>query len=851
MLGLAGLRLAGSGGRGAPDAPEGGRVAAAPAPAPPAAPDPPAPEDPLAGLPPPADPASFDGERDLFGVVVDVEGRPVPGAAVTASFRPYGDVFFLGFEESRARVPGPSTRSARDGTFLLPLPRGTWCDLRAEAPGVGEAQAGWRVAGERVRLVLREARSLLVRALDAGGNPVAGLRLHPSWMDESRRTCQLPSGTTGADGTCLLRSLPAGRIWFTLEHPDLRGPSPAEAVVPERGTGSFEIRLSPPRVVEGIVVDARTRAPLPGAVVGDGYLLLHARAAGPDGRFSFPCDPLDSRTVVHARAPGYAPGSSAPGADGTLEIALRPGAAAEGRLLGEGGRPADGVRVDVIGYAPKASGWSGAQAASARTGDGGRFRLEGLRAGTSYTMVCEAPGRGRLVRDFAAAAEEGGTADLGDILLPPSRSIEGILLDEAGEPLPDRPVVLHGPLGEVAPSGRSLDVGRRTDDRGRFRFAGRSPGAYRVAAGADARSAGAALDVLLPEDGDLADLVLRVPAAVRAEILVTDPAGEPVPGMGLLLLGPAGNAQLRSDERGRASAPVIPGESYRLHATDLSVPVRWVSALPGGTPVEPGAGEVRLVVRRAAQVRGRVVGGDGLPVEGATVTAREAGGPGSWSLRTLSDGRFDFPVPRGARLEVAAAGEGGSRSRAVEALAPGEDVDLRLEGGGRLVLRVRVLDAEGRPVPGIPLDAPVVQGREPTTDRRGEALLRGLGAGAIRVGVRPGAALPEGAAAPPPAEADPADGEVVLRLREGVPIEGLVLGPDGLPAPGAAVRLLCADGSGAGAAADGTGRFRALVGPGTAVLRAEARWTDAGGEPRTALLEGAAAGAAVLEFRLR
>jgi len=84
-------------------------------------------------VPPPVDFAAIDRDRDVHGVVVDAEGKPVVGADVRVIRYPAMGVA-VGLAQVETRE-GPGTRTASDGSFALRVERGEEVDLRIDAKG--------------------------------------------------------------------------------------------------------------------------------------------------------------------------------------------------------------------------------------------------------------------------------------------------------------------------------------------------------------------------------------------------------------------------------------------------------------------------------------------------------------------------------------------------------------------------------------------------------------------------------------------------------------------------------------------------------------------------------------------
>ena len=131
---------------------------------------------------------------------------------------------------------------------------------------------------------------------------------------------------------------------------------------------------------------------------------------------------------------------------------------------------------------------------------------------------------------------------------------------------------------------------------------------------------------------------------------------------------------------------------------------------PSGPPTSPA-------------VRGRVLGADGLPLEGVTVESTE--GIRAW---TDADGRFVLSQPAG-RTRLTAF-HPGQVPGSVELGVPSEGIEIRMEAGYAVSGRVSFPD--GSPVPGMRIQ--VKDGRDRTaSDETGRYVLSGLDQGPVTV----------------------------------------------------------------------------------------------------------------------
>jgi hypothetical protein len=164
-----------------------------------------------------------------------------------------------------------------------------------------------------------------------------------------------------------------------------------------------------------------------------------------------------------------------------LRVVLEKGLSITGRVLLPNGSPADNIWVTARGENNRSE--------SDRTDTDGKFELRNLPAGT-YEVTANSPSgynfRGGGVDDdspdLRSNSQEGvaAGAESIEIRLKPGASIEGIVTDDAGNPLGGASVWANATDGS---SGGSLSGWSRTDDDGRFRVRGLDPAqSYTVSA---------------------------------------------------------------------------------------------------------------------------------------------------------------------------------------------------------------------------------------------------------------------------------------------------------------------------------------------------------------------------------
>jgi len=234
-------------------------------------------------------------EALVSGIVLAPDGTPLP--------RLYLDV--IEREPSPEFLGGRIAQTQFDGTFEIPLSPGAEIDLVCRGvcesgdlrgpstqvwTGFQGRREGLVAPAEGVRFRLERVacdRSLVVRAVDAAGAPVEGVRVLAS-IDGSK--AEAGAAETDAEGIATLDDLPALELFVRCQPPE---PPPGSAwswIAPgaERLTPSgqeWRVELQRGATLTGIVVD-ESGAPVDGAIVrANTSAERHLAVKCPDGEF--------------------------------------------------------------------------------------------------------------------------------------------------------------------------------------------------------------------------------------------------------------------------------------------------------------------------------------------------------------------------------------------------------------------------------------------------------------------------------------------------------------------------------------------------------------------------------------
>ncbi len=339
----------------------------------------------------------------------------------------------------------------------------------------------------------------------------------------------------------------------------------------------------------------------------------------------------------------------------------------------------------------------------------GWVHFAGVEAGEGHRL--DISGRYWVQRRMRVAPLRAGEQrQLGEVVLSPGVALEGRVLDTGDQPVAGATVILQedGSAFGMMGSGGATVARATSEADGSYLLPGLATGRFRLKASAPGMVEGEQVLELTPAPRDQhADL--RLGAGGRVTGLVLGPDGQPMPGARVSLAAADGFASfswrrervLREgtevDERGRFTLTGLPEKGrYRVLAAAEGY------AMARSKAVRPGA-DLRLQLDPTRDFHGRVVDAGGRAVAGASVVLEpmvRQSGPGMFRTNgstSKEDGSFTIGGVKAGdyRLRASApAGEGVIEP--VSVAAGGEPVEVVLQGGDALI--VRVTDPAGRPV---------------------------------------------------------------------------------------------------------------------------------------------------------
>jgi protocatechuate 3,4-dioxygenase beta subunit len=602
---------------------------------------------------PPATKASGPGSvketpRELRGVVLGPDGRPVAGATIVVG------CYDTGLSDHQVITADAG------GRFAWALPGGaeSTC-LIASKPGLAAAvlSAPARAWADPLDLKLRLATPEPFAAVlvDDAGAPLAGARI---------RVAMMAHASESKNGTGSMVSTGYARVPW-----EVVGGSPVEGLFATSTGADGSFTLAAVRPGSGLMLDVSD---------ADGRRLRvksRERVAG-----------LTRRTMEDQGFVTAAAGE-------TARLVAVPAARVAGRVVTMlPGVPVDGlVATYQDSHQPGVYRASSNFGARVKTDVDGRFVFDGLGEGTVNVFV---HGEGentdwtyRAAKDVTLAP--GATAEV-TIELIRGIDVEGTVVERgSGRPIEGAQVGVYGPF---RPRTGAMTTGARTDARGRFHYRLPSGETYFYVMGPPAGYARLPDDessrtVTIPEGADRYEVPpIELAPAVTVRGTVVDAAGAPVAGARVVGVCegsrcvPFAGAEAVTDARGAFRLPAgwnntIPaGQVARLlirlrdgaeheaaarPAADGAVAVRLNAVVAAPAPAESPRGAVAVEGPRevsADELAGVVVDRNGRPIEGVEAHAWHWV-PGHVT-RTDAEGVFrlrfpDLPgLPKDERIEV-------------------------------------------------------------------------------------------------------------------------------------------------------------------------------------------------------
>jgi len=539
-------------------------------------------------------------------------------------------------------------------------------------------------AGEDARLALTlvtGGRTLSGVVTDVSGGPITGARIDAAKLGGmARPATAVSTAVTGGDGRYQM-TVAEGQLLVAARSADYSSQSRYVDVGPSGATADFA--LVPGGVIEGVVLDEKTKQPVPGATVQasrDSAAMMLAEAGGHnvianlDGRFRITgLRPgvydlgahHESRRSKAATVVGL--GVAEQMTD--VQILIGIGSVVRGKVVDENDEPVASAKVFSIGE----------RNADATSDARGAFVIEGITAG-KYVLLARSEthvGAGFTTIELA-------DKDLDNVVV---RVRRGMKIKGHVEPRQVAEVAFEAGDSELARP--MLIAPMSTKDDGEFELApvlvGKATLTARCASG-DQGSLEIAIVDGMPE------IVVKVTPGASIAGRVLDGEGKPVAGASVMAVaqGPSertmivngmvtSGIQNVTNASGAYELKGLTAGSYRMSVLDRGRPLRMRKQTP---PVKLAATEKKTGVDLAVDrpngvIKGIVTGPDGKPLADAWVSAHQ-------DLDSMLEGAM---ADRGPRPE---GDEGESRFVTVESRDEGDG------GSGASAIPPALTDAQGR-----------------------------------------------------------------------------------------------------------------------------------------------------------
>lgn len=698
-------------------------------------------------LPPRLD-IALDKGSAVRGRVVDPAGRPIAKATV------YGGQW-------------PLATSGEDGSFSIAhvSPRVKSLAGR-EGTRIGTAKRGAET------IVLRPGATVIgtVRSMK-DDSPIAGMRV------SVRGDGALPFGPnaiTDSRGSFMLEGIPAGNAQLILTHPAFDNVM-SEVTSAEGTRIELALAATPVSRVAGMVVDEQKKA-VSGALVATVGPAWRTYTA-PDGSFSMRIPSRERAATIEVTKPSYVsarygpvrvePGESKSG----IRIVLTRGTRFTIKLVDHDGIDIAGEPVTISRQSDVSTqrGFFGAircDVAAAypgcRTDAEGRVTFDAgdvpydVRAGGVTTIETQLRGQTFRAADSPLVIE-----------LERGAVIEGRVTWSDGAPLTIPANVLVG--GDFRTSAPVIG--------GRFTI--RNVRAGKVSLSVTASGfpmRGESVEVTAPSN----EVVLKLPRYGSIEGRVVEREGQQPIKQFTVALEPRGRFRAAATRAFTADDGRFVFEDVAPGTLDVAVTspgyVRATTTaveVPEGKPVK-----VELSLERAGRVAGRVHSG-GRPLAGATVIVdRESGGRGANVKETDANGEYLLDTLGAGSHELTVRKQGYVSRSITLNVEVGKEVRRDVELSRGRELHGRVIDAAGKPVPGVEVYPARAAGRgrfeyapHVTTDAEGAFRVEGLSDDVYRISAR------KQGYAESTVEVDPATATTVtITLQHGGTLTGRVSG---------------------------------------------------------------------------
>ncbi len=564
-------------------------------------------------------------ENQLIGTVFDEKGQPLSGAKISVFLFQKKEPnrigrFKIAFDEKVIQ----ETESGEDGSYLitgLESPAKRPFSMRISHPGRATIIKDHVGLGMVVDVHMMPGVDVDGIVIDRdSGQPIAGVRVEGNM---ARRDADMAKYmrwrrvvTTDAEGKYHFEGVPPGPVTVLLEHEDyeqLFYGKDSGLVVKLNEKNHFEFKMKKGIILNGLVVDAVSGKPIKGAEVilkEIPFIPSQRERTGALGKFTMRGVRRGHHEMI-IRAKGFTQYSEQV-LFGDKEMAeevvfkLKPAGQASGLVVDANGNPIPGAEIYVaeeLQIFRKVRNF-----AEAKTDEQGRFTVTGLNDGMRYRLCAKAPGYALGASDDVEGIGGEMVTDV-IIQLDPGATIQGVVTDSIGGPIPGVDVTLEVPPFDAAWFPKPLTEGQKhaetvtTDENGFFAFKGLYTGRFHLTPDhPDYQSIRPkAIQVGSANESINSDFTLKLGHSIAGR--VTDEFGSPVKGAtvrAMLAAGAAQSVTARTDEDGKYRLRRLRDVAYRVVASSeegVAPPIEKVPA---------DSSNVDFVLERFGKLEGKV-----------------------------------------------------------------------------------------------------------------------------------------------------------------------------------------------------------------------------------------------------